>query len=76
MNPARERFVAFAFCWADILIELDNSHKVLFAGGATKPLLGFDANALVGKKLHGVGFEERLRVGGSTPPYDSQKRAH
>ncbi len=51
MNAARERFVAFAFCWADILIELDNSHNVLFAGGATKPLLGFDANALVGKNF-------------------------
>lgn len=49
MNSARERFVAFAFCWADILIELDKSHKVLFAGGATDALLGTDAGALVGQ---------------------------
>lgn len=49
MNPARERFVAFAFCWADILIELDKSHKVLFSGGATNALLGVDAGALVGQ---------------------------
>ncbi len=49
MNAARERFVAFAFCWADILIELDSSYKVLFAAGATNALLGMDATGLIGQ---------------------------
>ena len=49
MNSARERFVAFAFCWADILIELDKSYKVLFTGGATNTLLGIETGTLVGQ---------------------------
>jgi len=40
MSSVRDRFVAFAFCWADLLIELDQSRRVLFAVGAAKPLLG------------------------------------
>ncbi len=49
MNTARDRFVAFAFCWADMLVELDPSRRVLFAVGATKPLLGVGAEGLVGR---------------------------
>ena len=31
----RERFVAFSFCWADLLLEVDAAAKVVFAAGAT-----------------------------------------
>jgi EAL domain-containing protein (putative c-di-GMP-specific phosphodiesterase class I) len=36
----RDRFVALAFCRADILLELDDDHDVVFAAGATQLLLG------------------------------------
>lgn len=36
----RDRFVALAFCRADILLELDDDHDVVFAAGATPLLLG------------------------------------
>jgi EAL domain-containing protein (putative c-di-GMP-specific phosphodiesterase class I) len=49
MTSDRDRFVAFAFCWADVLVELDQSRKVLFAVGATKPLLGFGPEKLIGR---------------------------
>jgi len=63
MNAVRERFVAFAFCWADILIELDKSHKVLFSGGATSALLGMNAAALVGQDFKDlISPKERVLV--------------
>ena len=48
MNAARDRFVAFAFCWADILIELDPQQRISFAVGATKALLGLGPEGLSG----------------------------
>jgi FOG: EAL domain len=36
----RDRFVALAFCRADLLFELDHDHRVVFAAGATALLLG------------------------------------
>ena len=50
-TSARDRFVAFAFCWADVLVELDPSRRVLFAVGATKALLGVGSEALIGKNF-------------------------
>src|SRR5262245_3922104 len=51
MNTARDRFVAFAFCWADILLELNPSRTVTFATGAAKAALGVGADALIGKNF-------------------------
>ena len=48
-TSARDRFVAFAFCWADMLVELDTSRRVLFAVGATKAILGVGPEAVIGK---------------------------
>ncbi len=50
----RDRFVAFAFCNADVLIELDTSGEIVFAAGATQALLGRDADALVGQPIEGL----------------------
>ena len=50
-TSARDRFVAFAFCWADMLVELDTSKRVLFAVGATKALLGVGPEAVIGKNF-------------------------
>ncbi|MBY0511730.1 MAG: EAL domain-containing protein [Rhodospirillaceae bacterium] len=48
---ARDRFVAFAFCWADMLVELDPARKVTFAVGATKPILGVGPEGILGKNF-------------------------
>jgi EAL domain-containing protein (putative c-di-GMP-specific phosphodiesterase class I) len=48
---ARDRFVAFAFCWADMLVELDPSRKVTFSVGATKPILGVGPEGILGKNF-------------------------
>lgn len=40
----RDRFRAFAFTWADLVIEA-NDGRVVFAGGATGPLLGTEKAA-------------------------------
>ncbi len=54
MSSAREKFVAFAFCWADLLIELDQQRRFLFAVGAAKPLLGYGPETLIGKNFMDV----------------------
>ena len=51
MTSDRDRFVAFAFCWADLLVELDQNRKVLFAVGATNSFLGFSAEKLLGRNF-------------------------
>lgn len=40
LRAERDRFVALAFCAADILLELDGTGTVVFAAGATKALVG------------------------------------
>tara|TARA_B100000315_G_scaffold46340_1_gene41120 strand:+ start:1603 stop:3342 length:1740 start_codon:yes stop_codon:yes gene_type:complete len=44
----RERFVAFAFCWADVLVELDGEQNIVYAGGTTHALTGKKAGQLMG----------------------------
>ena len=41
--------MAFAFCWADILFQLDNQQNICFAGGPTESLLGRGIAELMGK---------------------------
>lgn len=48
VRAARDRFVAFAFCAADILLELDSKFRVTYAGGATTAMTGRPADELVG----------------------------
>lgn len=47
----RDRFVALAFCWADLLLELDEAERVAFAAGPTEPLFGCSPAALKGKNV-------------------------
>ncbi|MBY0354107.1 MAG: PAS domain-containing protein, partial [Rickettsiales bacterium] len=51
MKRERDRFVAFAFAAADILIEMDHHGVVLFADGAISGLLGVSPQALVGQAI-------------------------
>jgi EAL domain-containing protein (putative c-di-GMP-specific phosphodiesterase class I) len=48
----RDRFVAFAFAAADLLLEVDASGKILFAAGALKSLTGQDSAGLVGRPFY------------------------
>lgn len=43
----RDRFLAFSFASADLLLEIDAHGKILFAMGATKALLGLDEKELL-----------------------------
>lgn len=47
----RDRFVAFAFTWADILLELEASGKVVYAAGAVESFLGRPGADLVGTEF-------------------------
>jgi EAL domain-containing protein (putative c-di-GMP-specific phosphodiesterase class I) len=47
----RERFVALAFCWGDLLFELDPDLTIVFAAGATASVLGCHPEDLVGRKI-------------------------
>jgi len=45
----RDRFVAFAFAAADLLIELDAKRRIVFATGAAQSLIGLSAAKLSGR---------------------------
>jgi len=47
----RDRFVAFAFCTADILLELDSKYHITYAGGATLALTGKPSGGLIGTSV-------------------------
>ncbi len=51
LRAERDRFVALAFCWAELLLELDEGQTVVFAGGAARTLLGRTTEELIGTKL-------------------------
>ncbi len=51
LKAERDRFVAFAFCWADIVLELDLNFNIAFAGGAISPLTGKTEASLIGKPV-------------------------
>ncbi len=47
----RDRYVALAFAWADLLLEVDRDLDVVFAAGATEAFLGRGHEAMVGVAL-------------------------
>lgn len=51
LRAERDRFVALAFCWGDILLELDGDGRIVYATGAIEPLLGLPTEDLVGRTL-------------------------
>ncbi len=51
LREERDRFVAFAFCDADILIELTPADRICFAAGATSVLLGVPPESLAGRPV-------------------------
>ncbi|MFT6558720.1 EAL domain-containing protein [Sneathiella sp.] len=55
LKDDKERFVAFSFAAADLLIELDDKGKICFASGAAKGITGKTA-----EELHGTDFTDVL----------------
>lgn len=51
MRAERDRFVAFAFSAADLMLELAAEGQVTFASGAARLLTGRDPNELVGQSF-------------------------
>lgn len=61
LREQRDRFVAFAFAAADVLIEIDRDDTIRFAAGATTALIGQAPDALVGK-LFSMLLDDSERV--------------
>lgn len=51
LKTERDRFVALAFCSADLLVELDRSGVITFAAGATNVFTGRSPDALQGVRI-------------------------
>src|SRR5580704_10476245 len=51
LREERDRFVAFAFAAADLLVQLDGRQCVVFASGAAQSLLGLPAATLPGRNF-------------------------
>jgi EAL domain-containing protein (putative c-di-GMP-specific phosphodiesterase class I)/PAS domain-containing protein len=54
----RERFVAFAFSSADILLELDGKGAIRFMDGASNGLLGFPSSHFIGTQFTDLVHED------------------
>ncbi|MBL4722009.1 MAG: PAS domain-containing protein, partial [Alphaproteobacteria bacterium] len=54
--------MAFAFCTADALLEVQPDGEIAFATGATKSLFGFGASALVGKNVDALATPEEATL--------------
>lgn len=51
LRKERDRFVALAFCAADMLFEVDGTQTVTYAAGATKALTGSEPHDVIGKQF-------------------------
>jgi EAL domain-containing protein (putative c-di-GMP-specific phosphodiesterase class I)/GGDEF domain-containing protein len=51
LKRERDRFVALAFCAADVLFELDGEKKVTYAAGATKALTNLEPEEAIGSQF-------------------------
>jgi EAL domain-containing protein (putative c-di-GMP-specific phosphodiesterase class I) len=54
LRSERDRFVALAFTWGEILLELDERRLVLFAAGLTRSLLGYEPDDLITRRLEDI----------------------
>ncbi len=54
LRDDKERFVAFSFAAADLLIELNSSGEICFVSGAAKGITGCEAKDLIGSRFEDV----------------------
>ena len=63
LQAERDHYVAFAFCWADALVELGADHTIAFAAGALGPLVGRKPEELIGENFDElVATQDRARM--------------
>jgi EAL domain-containing protein (putative c-di-GMP-specific phosphodiesterase class I) len=62
MRSERDRFVALAFSWADMLIELDGDGRVVFSAGPTELLLGKIPGDMIGTAVADLTAEADRRL--------------
>jgi len=48
MKAERDRYVSLAFCWADLLFEVDREYNIRYAAGATQAFFGKKSSELLG----------------------------
>lgn len=64
LRQERDRFIAFAFCGNDMLMEVDAGGRIRFATGATELLAGAAGSALLGRPfIDLVAPADRVAVG-------------
>jgi EAL domain-containing protein (putative c-di-GMP-specific phosphodiesterase class I)/GGDEF domain-containing protein len=51
LKKERDRFVALAFCAADMLFEIDGTQTITYAAGATKALTGSEPHDVIGRQF-------------------------
>ena len=61
LKTERDRFVALAFCNADLLVELDPAGVITFAAGATNVFTGRSPKELQGVRINELIHESDLR---------------
>lgn len=54
LKEQRDRFIAFAFAGAEVLIELDADGRISYCAGTTEAMLGHGADDLVGRRLDAI----------------------
>jgi EAL domain-containing protein (putative c-di-GMP-specific phosphodiesterase class I) len=62
MRDERDRFVGFAFAAADLLLELSIEGEILFAAGASRTMVGAEAETLVGTRFAALILERDRAV--------------
>ena len=63
LKKERDRFVALAFCAADMLFEVDESQTITYAAGATKALTNCEPHDAIGRK-----FRRGIEIGVPASP--------
>ncbi|TQV83578.1 sensor domain-containing phosphodiesterase [Denitrobaculum tricleocarpae] len=66
LRQERDRFLAFAFCRADLLLELTADHKIVFASGACRSVFGLSADEMKGHGLQEFIVEQDQSVVNAT----------
>lgn len=58
LRQERDRFLAFAFCRADLLLELSENHEIVFVSGATQAICGRSVKELIGISIRDLVLPE------------------
>jgi EAL domain-containing protein (putative c-di-GMP-specific phosphodiesterase class I) len=78
LRAERDRFVALAFCWADILIEIDGAGNIVFTGGVLDLIVGKNAKEMIGQSIYNIidasdvdYFKQLLKIAGESGRIDN-----